>query len=130
MKESNTLVTRWVLKADHDLGTAKLTYLHLPEYSDTISFHCQQAVEKYIKALLIFYDIEFMRSHNLVYLLSILADKIIIDNTLYENAIKLNSFSVEIRYPNEILELTKGELELSIKTAEDFQKLVEEITYS
>ena len=35
----------WLSKGDHDLGTAKITYLHIPEYLDTVTFHCQQAVE-------------------------------------------------------------------------------------
>ncbi len=46
-------------KADHDLGSAKIIFLHLPDYFDTIAFHCQQAVEKYIKAVLIHYKIHF-----------------------------------------------------------------------
>ncbi len=23
---------QWIIKGDHDLGTAKITYLHIPEY--------------------------------------------------------------------------------------------------
>ncbi len=68
-----------------------------------------------------------MRSHNLVYLLSLLADKITIDKILQDNAIELNSFSVEVRYPNELIELTKEELFLSINTAELFKELSESI---
>jgi hypothetical protein len=30
---------QWIIKGDHDLGTAKLIYLHIPEYLDTITFH-------------------------------------------------------------------------------------------
>lgn len=68
-----------------------------------------------------------MRSHNLVYFLSLLADKITIDKILQDNAIELNSFSVEVRYPNELIELTKEELFLSINTAELFKELSESI---
>jgi hypothetical protein len=35
----------WIEKADHDLGTAKVIFLHLPDYFDMVAFHCQQAVE-------------------------------------------------------------------------------------
>ncbi len=41
MKGNNPIVRQWMQKAEFDLGTAKLTYFHIPEYSDTISFHCQ-----------------------------------------------------------------------------------------
>ena len=37
-------VKRWIMKGDHDLGTAKITYMNIPEYIDTVTFHCQQAV--------------------------------------------------------------------------------------
>jgi hypothetical protein len=38
-------IKAWISKADHDLGSAKIIYLHLPDYFDTIAFHCQQATE-------------------------------------------------------------------------------------
>lgn len=47
-------IMQWIEKADHDLGSAKVIFLHFPGYFDTIAFHCQQAVEKYIKALLLY----------------------------------------------------------------------------
>ena len=36
------IVKKWIEKADHDLGTAILTYQHIPQFSDTIAFHCQK----------------------------------------------------------------------------------------
>ncbi|MBU4486383.1 MAG: HEPN domain-containing protein, partial [Candidatus Delongbacteria bacterium] len=52
-------------------GTAKITYLHIPEYLDTVTFHCQQAVEKYLKAYLIYLVIDFKFTHDSVYLLDL-----------------------------------------------------------
>ncbi len=51
------IVKQWIEKGDHDLGTAQVTYLYLPQYRDTIAFHCQQAAEKYLKGYLIYLDI-------------------------------------------------------------------------
>ena len=65
-------IRQWVIKGDHDLGTAKITYLHIPEYLDTVTFHCQQAVEKYLKAYLIFLSVPFKFSHDLIYLLDLI----------------------------------------------------------
>lgn len=42
------LIKQWIIKADHDLGIAEITLKHIPEYKDTISFHCQQAAKKYL----------------------------------------------------------------------------------
>lgn len=57
--ETIEIAKQWIVKGDHDLGTAKVTYLHIPEYLDTVTFHCQQAVEKYLKSYLIFKSITF-----------------------------------------------------------------------
>ena len=59
-------IKQWIIKGDHDLGTAKVIYLNIPEYLDTITFHCQQAVKKYLKAYLIFQSTEFRLLHDLV----------------------------------------------------------------
>jgi HEPN domain-containing protein len=114
-------IKEWIEKADHDLGSAKIIFLHLPEYFDTIAFHCQQAVEKYLKAMLLYYQIEFFRSHDLVYLLELLSRKIDIEESRFKKAFTLNNFGVQIRYPNKIIKLTKEELETAIVTAEEFR---------
>jgi HEPN domain-containing protein len=114
MNENDQIIKLWIEKADHDLGSAKLIFLHLPDYFDTIAFHCQQAVEKYIKAMLVYYGIEFQRSHNLIYLLDLLSQKIQISESEYDKAILLNGFSVQIRYPDKNIYLSKEELAVSI----------------
>ena len=124
MRESDSaIVNTWIEKADHDLGSAKLIFQHLPSYFDTIAFHCQQAVEKYIKASLIYLEIEFQRSHDLPYLLEILSGKVEIKPEIFDKAILLNGFSVEIRYPNQIIHLTEDELKYAISIAYDFRQL-------
>ncbi len=121
MNVSINEVSDWIEKADHDLGSAKIIFLHLPDYFDTIAFHCQQAVEKYVKAVLVYYNIDFQRSHDLVYLLDLLTRKIDIDEVTFRKAFTLNNFSVQIRYPNMIVKLSKEELETAIQIADEFQ---------
>lgn len=116
-------VTDWIDKADHDLGSAKLIFLHIPEYFDTIAFHCQQATEKYLKAMLLFNGIEFDRTHNLIYLLELLSQKIEISEELFDKAILLNGFSVQIRYPDNVINLTKEELEDAINISQKFREM-------
>jgi HEPN domain-containing protein len=121
MSENSKIIKEWINKADHDLGAAKLIYLHIPDYFDTIAFHCQQATEKYLKAILEHYRIEFQRSHNLVYLLDLLSQKIDITEEIYDNAIMLNGFSVQIRYPDNTVFLTSDELDTSINISQKFR---------
>jgi HEPN domain-containing protein len=121
MSEKDELINEWIDKADHDLGSAKLIFLHIPDYFDTIAFHCQQATEKYLKAILVHFDTEFQRSHNLIYLLDLLSQLIKIDEQTYDKAIMLNGFSVQIRYPNKLIYLTKEELETAIQISQEFR---------
>ena len=123
MNADSELIREWIDKADHDLGSAKLIFLHIPEYFDTIAFHCQQATEKYLKAMLVYSGIDFQRTHNLVFLLDLLSQKMALSEDTYDKAILLNGFSVQIRYPNKNVYLTKEELELSINIAQEFRNL-------
>ncbi len=106
------------------MGSAKIIFIHIPEYFDTISFHCQQAVEKYLKALLIHLEVEFFRTHDLIYLLEILSNKIEISEKQFKEAFVLNNYSVQVRYPNEIILLTKEEIENAINITENFRIFV------
>jgi HEPN domain-containing protein len=74
-----------------------------------------------LKALLIYYQIEFLRSHDLIYLLELLLKKIEIDNTTFKKAFSLNNFAVQIRYPNKIIKLSKQELETAIGISDEFR---------
>ena len=127
MSASDDHIKEWIDKADHDLGSAKLIFLHIPDYFDTIAFHCQQAVEKYIKAILIYYEIDFQRSHNLIYLLDLLTKKVEISEERYDKAILLNGFSVQIRYPDKTIYLSNEELATAIEIAQDFRAFAVEL---
>ena len=67
------IVQQWVLKAEHDLTTAAITLklgTHGP--TDTICFHAQQCVEKYLKALLAWHGVDAPKTHNIKRLLPLL----------------------------------------------------------
>jgi len=73
-----------------------------PLPKDIIGFHCQQAVEKCLKAFLVLHDIEPPRSHDLLYLKTkcrSMERPLEIDDTIFS---RLNPYAVEHRYPGEI----------------------------
>ena len=117
-------IKQWIIKADHDLGTAKVTYLHIPEFKDTVTFHCQQAVEKYLKAYLIFLEIEFKHTHDLVYLLDILFQKDKDIKNYYDKISQLQNYAVEVRYPNETIFLTDEKILDAINTSKKIREYV------
>lgn len=124
MSEKTELIDLWIEKADHDLGSAKVIFMNVPEYYDTIAFHCQQAVEKYLKAACVFFDIQPPKSHDLVYLLEVLSTKINFEEHFYKHAIILNGFGVVIRYPDQTIYLTTEETENAIHIADAFRSFV------
>jgi HEPN domain-containing protein len=93
------LVLQWVEKAEHDLRNAQHT-LTLTEDCpfDTICFHAQQCVEKYIKALLTFFHIAAARTHDLTNLAQSLPAEIL-KKILIEDLAQLTPYAVESRYP-------------------------------
>ncbi|MEW5767470.1 MAG: HEPN domain-containing protein [bacterium] len=104
MGNKSTLIKEWIHKAEHDLGMAELALENKPEYTDSICFHCQQIVEKYLKAYLVLLDIRFEKKHNLSYLLDLISEKEQVSDELYEMVEKIEDYAVEIRYPDDWFE--------------------------
>ena len=117
-------VKAWVEKGDHDLGTAQITYLHIPKYRDTIAFHCQQAGEKYLKSYLIFLEIPFKRTHDLIFILGLISQKNNVTKETYDKAAELKNFAVEIRYPDTIIDLSEQDIQKAILLAKEFREYV------
>ena len=61
-----TVVHEWVIKAENDLRAAS-HILKLGEEcpTDTVCFHAQQCVEKYLKAFLVLEGIDFPKTHDI-----------------------------------------------------------------
>ncbi|GHV06614.1 hypothetical protein FACS189485_15430 [Spirochaetia bacterium] len=62
MKE---LVKSWFFYADKDIAIASELITN-PDLTNGVAFHCQQAIEKYLKAFIVEHDIKFLRIHDLI----------------------------------------------------------------
>lgn len=124
MNESIEEIVKWIIKGDHDLGTAKITYFHISEYLDTVTFHCQQAVEKYLKAYLIFQNESFRFTHDLVYLLDLITRNDSDFENYYDEVSELQGYAVEIRYPNEIIYLSDEKVQKALIIARNIRDFV------
>lgn len=67
--ELQEILKQWLLKAANDLKNARIVIQNDDPPTDTIIYHCQQALEKYLKAYLTSRQIEFPRTHDLERLL-------------------------------------------------------------
>ena len=124
MSEKHEIIKRWIEKGDHDLGTAMITYKHIPKYTDTIAFHCQQSVEKYLKAYLLYLGHEIKRTHDLIFLMEQIDKTVNFSQQWFDKALELQDYAVEIRYPDEIVELSNNEIESAINISQDFRKMI------
>ena len=118
------LIKQWIEKADHDLGTAIITHKHIPKYKDTIAFHCQQAVEKYLKAFLLKLGIPIKRTHDLVFLMEQIDQHEKIEHEWFEKVFELQDLAIEIRYPDQVIELTDEDINTAIQIAIAFRKMI------
>ena len=118
------LIHEWLEKARHDLNTAKVVAEHLPDYDDTIAFHCQQAIEKLFKAYLIYLNVEFKPVHDLGYLLNLIGSKVNFLDSFYDRVDKVSRYAVQIRYPDTMLKLSKDQIKDAIYLADLLFNLV------
>ncbi len=115
--ELQALVADWVRKAVQDFAGAERLAAEGSEFRELVVFHAQQAVEKYLKALLVRHQIEFPKTHDIEKLLRLLATvHSEIANSLLE-AKWLTPFGVEIRYPGDFPETLPGDENRAVELA-------------
>jgi len=101
------LARQWVAKAEQDYGLAEHLLSEGSPYLEAIGFNCQQASEKYLKALLTLRQAPFPKTHNLGELLDLIAA---LDRDLAHSLRQittLNPYAVGYRYPAEFPEVTR-----------------------
>lgn len=98
--ELHEILKQWLLKAANDLKNAHIVIQHSDPPTDTIIYHCQQAIEKYLKAYLTYRNIEFPRTHDLERLLQKCIDSETPFQTLSEWILQVNSYGTGLRYPD------------------------------
>ena len=89
-----------LLTADRDMETAEALLQVGSHLYENIGFHCQQAVEKYLKGVLVSHSLPAPFIHNLVILMGLLQQAGTVQFTPQElaDATMLNEFAVEFRY--------------------------------
>lgn len=118
------LVNKWINKAEKDLLTAERELSFEEPITDTICFHCQQTVEKYLKAFLVYHQTYFSKTHRIMNLLEFCNT---IDSSFkdeLEDADKLTDYAVEIRYPDVWLEPEIEDAKEALEIAKKVKKFV------
>ena len=110
-------------RAKSSLAISKNKYDENIFYED-LCFQAQQAVEKALKGLLIFFNVEPERTHNLVLLIKELSKYITIPIEINETVI-FNDYAVQTRYPGNYTPIDEEEYKNAIKIAENCVNWIE-----
>lgn len=95
------LVREWLRKADADFDLAEHLVAEESVFLNAIAFHCQQAAEKYLKALLTWWGTEFPKTHVLATLLSLIETRDAELAASLSVVIPLTPYGAELRYPGD-----------------------------
>jgi len=99
---------RYLQLADDDAAAFR-GLLKLPEVKFRLAcFHAQQAVEKMLKAVLIFHGIDYQRTHDLHTLATLLLKHGVTPPCSPEKLTRLNPFAVTFRYDDTDIPLIPG----------------------
>ncbi len=101
----NQEIRQWFDLAEEDYGVAEhLFRTYSPQPYEIICYHCQQAAEKAIKAVIIAYGAQggLPKLHDLSFLLDQIKNMVDIDEKIYDYADQLTPYGIAARYPNEM----------------------------
>ena len=112
------LVLQWIGKAEDDWRLSHRLVADPEPYTEATAFHAQQAVEKYLKALLTWYQVEFPKPRDIRRLLEIAGER---DQSLAEvlsEAAGLTIYAVQYRYPGDSPPVTSADMSKAVETAD------------
>ncbi len=105
------LVRQWIEKAESDYRNFKNT-LKMGEDCpcDTVCFHAQQCIEKYLKTRLVYLSIDFPKSHDIAEIVKLFPPGFSFPLTLNEQE-KMTSYAWMGRYPGTWEPITRQQAE-------------------
>jgi HEPN domain-containing protein len=117
-------VRRWMQKAAEDMKAAKHLLARDAELTHPTAFHAQQAAEKYLKAVLVWHQVDFPKTHDIGRLLELVrsVDARLAD--LVAGAAALTPYGVEFRYPADLPEPTRKEARAAVALADRVRQAV------
>jgi HEPN domain-containing protein len=110
----------WILNAEEDLAAAKILLRDKKPILFGVCFHAQQCAEKYLKALLIYKEVDFPKTHDLVTLNTLCHQAGIIAGFDPQQLTELSRHAVQTRYPGN--QPTPGEAKDALRIASSIRR--------
>ena len=119
---------KWINIAKRDYAVSMtLNEQHRPLPVEIICFHCQQSVEKSLKAILAYNNADIPKTHDIRLLNELcqnFTSEVIVDKRVAEI---ITDFAVETRYVEDNRDYTKDTAEFALKQSQQILNKVEEI---
>jgi HEPN domain-containing protein len=120
MRELDKLLAvaaEWVAKAESDLKAA-VYLLEMDDEcpADTVGFHAQQCVEKYLKSFLVLKGIDFPKTHDIGRILSLFPEDVRVPLSAEEQRTLIN-YATATRYPGDYEPVTFIEAKSAVRMA-------------
>lgn len=114
----------WLTKARTDLRAAEHDMIAVPPLLDDVLFHCQQAIEKSLKAFLVLHDQPFRKTHSLEELGEQCLKLDVSLKPVVDRAVPLTEYAWSFRYPGEAEEPSLEEAQAALAIAGDALKAI------
>jgi HEPN domain-containing protein len=114
----------WLLKAADDLRGAEVDLAAVPPLTGDAAFHCQQAAEKALKALLAWHDVPFRKTHDLAEIGQQCVALDVSLEPLCRRAEQLTTFAWIFRYPGDLEDPPVEEVVEALAVARDVHNAV------
>lgn len=120
------VVREWAAKAENDLKSAAHLLKMEDCPTDTVCFHAQQCVEKYLKALLVAQELEFPKTHDLGELIVLVPARIRprLDDKERD---RLTDYATVMRYPGDYEPISVAEAGQAVKIARRVRREVRKL---
>ena len=115
----------WLDFAAMDLEAAQFLFDMRPVPVEIICYHCEQAAEKLLKAVLVAADIEPPKTHDLIQLCKKCAELDSAYEVLADACIELSPYGVQVRYPSD-LDLNEDDMQYALTMCRRIDKVVRE----
>jgi HEPN domain-containing protein len=116
--KNQSLFKDWLRRAKSNLERAKAGKISEGVVYEDLCFDCQQAVEKSLKALLVYRDVVFPRTHSISLLLELVADAGINIPDEIKDSVILTEYAVSTRYPGDYEPVDENEYKEAVQLAE------------
>ena len=115
----------WLEFAAMDLDSAQFLLGMRPVPVEIICYHCEQAAEKLLKAVLVAADVEPPKTHDLIQLCKKCAELDEEYEALADACIELSPYGVQVRYPSN-LDLNEDDMRCALQMCRRIDAVVRE----